>query len=72
MPLIWTSEKPQVAGWYWWRAAKGGRATIYEVSSRHVIRADVFTVGHIVLFLDELPGQWAGPLDPPQEPGGPA
>ena len=62
--MTWTSKKPTVPGWYWWRAIVYGRlfSRIYEV--------ELFD-GHLgiraVNRVEFMEGDWAGPIEPPKE-----
>lgn len=54
--MTWTTEKPTVPGWYWWR---------------NKTRMDIFQVRQIDIDIwDDVPhapAEWAGPLEPPKE-----
>ena len=65
--MTWTTEKPTVPGWYWWRYEKGRKATMLNVSQSHIQQMDIFTEGSLVMFLNEVPGHWAGPIPAPEE-----
>lgn len=65
--MTWTDKKPTVPGWYWWRFNPIRRAHVMEISRQHVANDDVFTVGTAVLFLDEVPGEWSGPIPLPTD-----
>lgn len=63
----WTSARPTVAGWYWWR---------FSVSTIPIIRCLLWDddvqefyddVGTENKTLDELGGEWQGPLTPGEE-----
>jgi hypothetical protein len=67
----WTSDKPVVAGWYWWRPNREKEAFILHLGMS-VLDFD----GPEVLCTDycedqetpeDLDGEWAGPLTPPEE-----
>ena len=65
--MIWTTDKPTVPGWYWLRAPKHGWGDCILWVEDHgdgfcidVGSGDIETV-------DEIDGQWVGPLDPPKE-----
>jgi len=66
--MIWMTTKPTVPGWYWWRYSFGRTPTVMFISREHLHEHDVFTEGVLVMFLREVPGEWAGPLTPPEEP----
>ena len=62
----WTSEKPAVAGWYWYRPPDGDPC---------LVTVKVFEIGGYLnavwpdgrsVHIDALPGVWAGPLGPPR------
>jgi hypothetical protein len=59
--LVWTTDKPTVPGWYWWRD---------ETHAPSVIRVD----DDLLIFLyeeyltpDELGGEYGGPISEPRE-----
>ena len=66
-PLYWTSTKPTVAGWYWWR-----NLAIYDYAEPYVYKvrdyAGNMSVGNCSIEGSHFEkGQWAGPLIPPSE-----
>ena len=62
--MKWTSEKPTKPGWYWYRGETDLNELIIWVSSdlRVVYPASLNFKSFAV---DEVPGQWAGPIEPP-------
>lgn len=60
----WTREKPKVAGWYWWRFRDGKDPVVMKIGDDHIAKTNVFTMGTSVLLIDELPGEWLGPISP--------
>ena len=40
-----------------------------SISPAHIQHMDVFTEGSLVMFLNEVPGEWAGPIETPKELG---
>lgn len=64
--LTWTTEKPVKPGWYWWRYGARRKASVMHITQGHVQNMEVFTVGMFAMFINEVPGEWAGPIDPPQ------
>lgn len=64
--VIWTTEKPTVPGWYWYQASADEKdpamAYVYEFwGHMNAVWSNGKSV-HVV----EMPGQWAGPLTPPE------
>jgi hypothetical protein len=63
-PLIWTSDKPKEAGWYWWRG-------LGEDQDPLILFVDA--VGYFQWpdgasqEVGLTKGEWAGPLTPPSE-----
>lgn len=57
--MKWTKERPTVEGWYWYRDDNRA-AQIVGVGKRAG-----FMDGKVVE-LDELSGEWAGPIPPPE------
>jgi hypothetical protein len=56
--MTWTTEKPTVPGWYWYREIEGEPEilAIYKDNGQLLISG---------IGLQEFPGEWAGPLKPP-------
>lgn len=61
--MTWTTAKPTVPGWYWWRVNPGDEE-IVEVGE-----VEVYLSSGDRLKLDTAGGEWAGPLDPPGQEG---
>jgi len=64
--MMWATAKPMVPGWYWYRASEDdadpAMAYVYEFwGHMNAVWSNGKSV-HVV----ELPGQWAGPLTPPE------
>ncbi len=63
--LRWSVERPAKAGWYWYRG-------LGEDSDPLVVQVD--EAGYLqwpdggFSEAQQTDGQWAGPLDPPEEP----
>jgi hypothetical protein len=56
--MTWTTEKPTVPGWYWYREIEGEP----EILSIYKDNGQLLISG---IGLQEFPGEWAGPLEPP-------
>lgn len=74
--LIWTSKRPTVPGWYWWRkrgdyylASRGPVVVQIEEGYRRNSGWLLYIVG-VGGSLEDKPGEWAGPLPHPEEPRG--
>lgn len=68
--MIWTTEKPTKPGWYWWRC-RGVQCVVEIGTPQHVIQLSSglsvwFTSGS-VRKLQDVDGEWAGPLEEPEE-----
>lgn len=74
MPLRWTTEKPLSSGWYWYKDGTASVVVSVEIGTFDSFHIEWvwFTGARTQVPLASLRGEWAGPLDPPQEPGGPA
>ena len=68
--MIWMTDKPQVPGWYWYRACPAYKATVEKVyqywlspphGGKYVL---VTTSQHTV---EHLEGEWAGPIPLPDD-----
>lgn len=70
--LEWTKEKPAVTGWYWWKNsdvhvdAQVIRLEWSPLDSTvlRITKHDGLLAG---LMVEDIKGEWAGPLDPPKE-----
>jgi hypothetical protein len=62
--MTWTSEKPTVPGWYWYRD-NAVPSRIVEVSTRSGGALWVTRMQRNGCFVDRLYGQWSGPIEPP-------
>lgn len=60
----WAATKPTEAGWYWWRFREGKDPVVMKIGDDHTAKTNVFTIGTSVLLIDELPGEWLGPISP--------
>ena len=72
--LTWTRARPTVPGWYWWRenqlCTNQEHWTVLRIRQEHIDKHDVITIGTQVYFVQETPGEWAGPIPHPEEPRG--
>ena len=70
-PLTWTSARPTVEGWYWWRPAIGcdEETCILEVfKSAGQLVVDGMNESDIIEGVQSIAatsGHWAGPIQPP-------
>ncbi len=70
--MTWTTTKPTVPGWYWWREPEHNDN---EPEIGHVFKDDLTAELRVLWTTDcpfadlvkEYDGQWAGPLEPPAE-----
>ena len=67
LQLHWSTKKPTVPGWYWWRGF-----TSKSLTMLHVYGGITGDTGQSGLFvehqnIDSIHGEWAGPLVPPEE-----
>jgi hypothetical protein len=65
--MTWTTSKPTVPGWYWWRLSSSGEPGVLKISQEHIDNKNVYTFGTRILLHSEMPGEWAGPLEVPKE-----
>ena len=71
LPLLtWAAEKPTSPGWYWYRPDTEVLPIIVAVQKREDIAGFVklfalFVESLDMLEIENLPGQWAGPLPSP-------
>jgi hypothetical protein len=69
----WTDEVPTVPGWYWWSAGAYG-AEVVKVEIRDglfVYEPDgtAYGIPYKRKYVAEMPGQWSGPIKPPEGGG---
>lgn len=69
----WTSKRPAVAGWYWWRSLNGMIGPeIIQIDNTNGPDTDLEVVGPFgetpldewIADSDDEPGEWLGPLSP--------
>lgn len=60
--MIWTFDKPTKPGWYWWRLKKQGWMGVHHIDEDLCVST---TEDHDSV--DDINGEWAGPLVPPEE-----
>jgi hypothetical protein len=68
--MTWTTEKPTVPGWYWWKP-KQYYPVIVEIYRLEVRGKHYLMIGncneHHEGDLEYAEGEWAGPIPPPEE-----
>ena len=58
--MTWTTEKPQVPGWYWnWCDDQENKIIVFVDKQLSIEQGG--------WFISELAGQWSGPLEPSEE-----
>lgn len=62
--MNWTSDKPTVMGWYWFRENKTDSKIVFV---RDTGKRLLFGDGRLPSDLDMWPGEWAGPIQKPAE-----
>ena len=61
--LTWTTDPPQVAGWYHWMSGKGQNITMIQT---HIFNGVCgYWDGNGVFITDLNRGEWAGPIPAP-------
>jgi hypothetical protein len=67
--MKWTKNTPTVPGWYWFREKSAERALVLDVqplsTGKLAIMAELNRLGADYILVEELNGEWAGPLIPP-------
>lgn len=69
--LTWTTEKPTVLGWYWWKGYERDSAQLIEVFTAMIGGYSGLCVQIPRNGMQPIPsvgGFWAGPIPEPQEP----
>lgn len=76
MSYVWTNEQPTTEGWYWFKeTTKSGTVVCVDVIpisyekpyGRDLEYGGYFYDPETGLQVDELHGQWAGPIEEPKE-----
>jgi hypothetical protein len=57
--MTWTTTKPTVPGWYWWRPYRDADENLWRV-----YRVCAANASYVVATLG---GEWAGPIPEPKE-----
>jgi hypothetical protein len=66
--MTWTTTKPTVPGWYWWRRPYGKRIILNMIQVKewkHGNQPGLFIYAGKPV--ERCDGDWAGPLEPPKE-----
>ena len=70
--MNWTTNKPTVPGWYWYRERHTDRPLILDVQQlpggKLAFLANLNRLGEDYVYIEDLNGEWAGPLSPPARP----
>jgi hypothetical protein len=68
--MKWTTNPPTVPGWYWFRENDAQRALVLDVqplsNGKLAIMRELNRLGGEYMFVEELNGEWAGPLSEPK------
>lgn len=62
--MTWTSDKPTVPGWYWYRGYEDADRVVHVMDNGESLVACSFEFSESMFYLD---GQWAGPIPAPEE-----
>ena len=62
--MKWTTGKPTVAGWYWWRLRGESEVTILRVWYDDECGWRVLAMGHEYECALQEGGEWLGPITP--------
>lgn len=65
---VWRGEKPDCAGWYWYKPPSIGEPRLILVDHGRIDMKLMADLGPPLNMVDvqRVQGQWAGPLEPPQ------
>ena len=63
----WTEDRPVCPGWYWYKPRDVSQARLVNVDHGRIDSKLMADLGPPHNFVDvhRLPGQWAGPIEPP-------
>ncbi len=68
VPMTWTTDKPTVPGWYWWRFDTHLFGLKQQVVEVYLDEALVVKIDNERHKIDEMNGDWSSaPLEPPKE-----
>jgi hypothetical protein len=59
--MTWTTEKPTVPGWYWWKSKQ------YSPVIVEIYRLEVRGESYLLIGVEDAEGLWAGPIPLPEE-----
>lgn len=65
--LTWTTQKPTVRGWYWFRAPKHGWRDSIVWLERDGNDGELYMPDDDSTSVNEIDGEWAGPIPTPKE-----
>ncbi len=67
--LRWTNEKPTTPGWYWWRLLYSQDIIVELRLGGGVNAKQLWVLDYLDIArpLKDVGGQWAGPIEEPQE-----
>ena len=72
--LRWSNLRPEVEGWYWWRKTRYDDPEIVRVFWKKLFPSDKVILSALfmeridnVQDIDEMVGDWAGPIPNPKE-----
>jgi hypothetical protein len=60
--MNWTTDKPMVTGWYWYRKNEQGLKVLMSVRTSEGTIQAIWPSGRADQVTD-LPGQWSGPVE---------
>lgn len=63
--MNWSSKKPTIPGWYWYRNKRGEPKCVEFVMIKHL--GILFNDLRLPRDLDSWPGEYAGPIPMPSE-----
>lgn len=68
-PLRWSTDKPTVAGWYWWQH-QHGKPEAVKVERQSPTDMLICSMIHLApgerLYVANMDGEWAGPIQEPE------
>jgi hypothetical protein len=65
--MSWTKEKPTKPGSYWYRKRAGKVPIVYDVDYHEITHRLVLDPTGLDLAVDEMSGEFSGPIEPPEE-----
>ena len=66
--MTWTTTPPTEEGWYWHQEGRGTGFSFVKIDLVYEMDEGLmWFIGDNLTPVEQIPGEWAGPLTPPEE-----